>query len=214
MTTTHDETAALRAQLRGAQYEIEQLREARDNAQRQLDEALIRAATKEQREREILSTAGVGIPWVHDDTFGYVVQNLAATRERHDLLQARVAELETEFASRYEAFAAARRNRDEAVRVLETLVDDARDERDTQARRAAALEAELAALNATTGWRPVTEAPGDGQECEIIITGRYVVDQPFPDGFEVRFAKKPAYSMFLRLNSAVGWRPLPSTTGE
>ena len=39
-------------------------------------------AERETRERALLEAADVGIPWVHGDTFAYVVQELRATRER------------------------------------------------------------------------------------------------------------------------------------
>jgi len=57
--------------------------------------ALVRLAEKEQRERAILAESSTGIPWVHDDTFSYIVQELEAARARIAQLSARAAELQT-----------------------------------------------------------------------------------------------------------------------
>ena len=65
--------------------------------------ALVRLAEKEQRERAILAASSTGIPWVHDDTFSYIVQELEAAR-------ARIAQLEANYVeeNRLHAEAAAR----------------------------------------------------------------------------------------------------------
>ena len=74
------------------------------------DRAEVAEARVAERERAILAASSTGIPWVHDDTFSYIVQELEATRARVAQLSARVAELEANYVeeNRLHAEAAAR----------------------------------------------------------------------------------------------------------